>query len=83
MSHTLKFNVERFDGKDNFNHCRSKVKDLLTQQGHKKALKWEKPQDMSNEDREDLDERTMSTIRLSMDNEILSNALDEKTTKSM
>ena len=38
---------------------------------------------MSNADCEDLDERDMSMIRLSMANEILSNILDEKTTKSM
>ena len=83
MSHTPKFKVERFDGKNNFNHWQSRVKDLLIQQGLKKTLTGEKPQDMSNADWEDLDERAMSTIRLSMANEILSNILDEKTTKSM
>ena len=38
---------------------------------------------MSNANWEDLDKRTISMIRLSMANEILSNILDEKTTKSM
>ena len=83
MSHTPKFKVERFDGKGNFNHWQSRVKDLLIQRGLKKALTGEKPQDMSNADWEDLDERAMSTIRLNMANEFLSNILDEKTTKSM
>ena len=56
---------------------------MLTQQGLKKALKEEKSQDMTYEDYEDLDERVMSMIHLSIANEILSNVLDEKITKSM
>ena len=56
---------------------------MLIQQGLKKALTGEKPQDMSNADWEDWDERAMSTICLSMANEILSNILYEKITKSM
>ena len=59
------------------------MKDLLIQQGLKKALTGKKPQDMSDADWEDLNERAMSMIYLSMTNEILSNILDEKTTKSM
>ena len=56
---------------------------MLIQQGLKMDLTEEKPQDMSNADWEDLNKRAMSTIRLSMANKILSNILDEKTTKSM
>ena len=56
---------------------------MLIQQGLNKASIGEKPHDMSNADWEDLDERAMSTIRLSMANEILSDILDEKTTKLM
>ena len=45
---------------------------MLTQQGLKKALKGEKPHDMTDEDYEDLVERAISMIYLSMANKILS-----------
>ena len=77
MSHTTKFKVEKFDDKENFNHWQSRVKNLIMQQDLKKALKGQKPKDMKDEDCEDLDERAMSTIHLSMADEILSNGLND------
>ena len=83
MSHTTKFKVEKFDGKGNFYHWQSRMKDLLMQQGLKNALKGEKRQNIKDEGWEGWEERAMSMIRLSMADEILSNVLDEKTTISV
>jgi hypothetical protein len=59
-----KFEVEKFNGKTNFELWKFKMKDLLVQQGFKKALegKIKKPTTMTNEEREYLDAMALSTI---------------------
>jgi hypothetical protein len=59
-----KFEVEKFNDKNNFELWKLKMQDLLVQQGLQKALagKTKKPTSMTDEDWEDLDARALSTI---------------------
>jgi hypothetical protein len=74
--------VEKFNGKNNFELWKLKMRDLLVQQGLKKALegKTKKPTTMMNEEWEDLDAREISTIHLCLANEVLFNIVGEDTT---
>jgi hypothetical protein len=80
-----KFEVEKFNGKNNFELWKLKMWDLLVQQGLQKALvgKSKKPNNMSNEDWEDLDARALSTIRLCLADEVLFNIVGEETTTGL
>jgi hypothetical protein len=74
-----KFEVEKFIGKNNFKLWKLKMHDLLVQQELHKALegKTKKPTGMTNEDWEDLDTRSLSTIQLSLENDVLFNIFGE------
>jgi hypothetical protein len=74
-----KFEVENFNGKNNFKLWKLKMHDLLVQQELHKALagKTKKPTGMTNEDWEDLDTRSLSTIQLSLENDVLFNIFGE------
>jgi hypothetical protein len=63
---SAKFEIEKFNGKNNFELWKLKMRDLLVQQGLHKALdgKRKKPASMTNEEWEDLDARALSTIQL-------------------
>ena len=77
-----KFEVEKFSGKNSFELWKLKMRDFLVQQGLQKALagKSKKPTSMIDEDWEDLDARALSTIRLSLADEVLFNIVEETTT---
>jgi hypothetical protein len=80
-----KFEVEKFNGKNNFVLWKLKMQDLLVQQGLQKALagKIKKPTSMTDEDWEDLDARALSTICLCLADEVLFNIVEEETTTGL
>jgi hypothetical protein len=80
-----KFEVEKFSGKSNFELCKIKMRYLLVQQGIQKALagKSKKPTAMTNEEWEDLDSKSLSTIRLCLADDVLFNIVGEDTTSGL
>jgi hypothetical protein len=80
-----KFEVEKFNDKNNFELWKLKMWDLLVQQGLQKVLagKTKKPTSMTDEDWEDLDARALSTIRLCLADEVLFNIVGEETTTGL
>lgn len=72
-----KFDVEKFDGRNNFSLWQSTVKDILVQQGLIKPLVGRKPETMSNDDWAEMEMKTVSTIRLCLANEVKYAVLDE------
>lgn len=76
-----KFEVEKFNGKNNFELWKLKARDMLVQQGLHRALdgKAKKPAGMDDDDWEDLDMRALSSIRLCLADEVLFNIVGEKT----
>jgi hypothetical protein len=80
-----KFEVEKFSGKNNFELWKLKMQDLLVQQGLQKALagKTKKPTAMTEWEWEDLDVKTLSTIRLCLADEVLFNIVGEDTTSGL
>ena len=82
---SLKFEVEKFSGKNNFELWKLKMRDLLVQPGLQKALagKSKKPIAMSEWEWEDLDVKALSTILLCLVDEVLFNILGEDTTSGL
>jgi hypothetical protein len=80
-----KFEVEKFSGKSNFELWKLKMRDLLVQQGLQKALAFntKKPATVKNEEWEDLDEKSLSTIRLCLADDVLFNIVGEDTTSGL
>jgi hypothetical protein len=76
-----KFEVEKFSGKNNFELWKLKMQDLLVQQGFQKALasKSKKLATVTEWEWEDLDAKSLSTIRLCMADEVLFNIVGEDT----
>jgi hypothetical protein len=85
MMQSSKFEVEKFNGKSNFELWKLKMWDLLVQQGLQKAFagKSKKPTTMTNEDWEDLDAKSLSTICLCLADEVLFNIVGEDTTSGL
>jgi hypothetical protein len=79
---SLKFEVEKFNGKNNFELWKLKMWDLLVKQGLQKALagKTNKLKSMKDEEWEDMDARAISTIHLCLADEVLFNIIGEETT---
>ncbi|KAL5768388.1 hypothetical protein ACOSP7_014940 [Xanthoceras sorbifolium] len=83
FSSSLKFGVEKFDGKINFGLWQVQVKDVLIQSGLHKVLKEKSgsvlsdsskgESSMSNEDWEEMDLRAASVIRLCLAKNVLAN----------
>jgi hypothetical protein len=82
MSST-KYEVEKFCVKGNFSLWKRRMKDLLIQQGVHNALlgKAKKPEKMSGENWEEIDEKVVSAIRLNLGDEVIHNILEAKTAK--
>ena len=78
---TFKFEIEKFDGSNNFELWKVKMRDMLIQQGVAKALvgKTKKPYDMSNEDWNEIDKKALSAIRLCLADVVLFNIVSETT----
>ena len=68
---SFKFEVEKFSGKNRFALWKIKMRDLLVQQGLQKGLvgKIKKLTSMIDEEWEDLDARSLDTIRLCLADE--------------
>jgi hypothetical protein len=77
-----KFEVDKVSRKRNFEIWKLKMRDLLVQQGLQKALagKTKKPTYMMNEEWEDLDAKSLSTICLCLVDDVIFNIVGEDTT---
>ena len=70
-SSSAKFEVTKFDGTGNFGLWQQRVKDLLAQQGMLKALSDKKPEEMKKVDWDELQARTVATIRLCLSDDVV------------
>ena len=70
---TARFEIEKFNEKNDFSLWRVKMRALLVQQGLWKALKGNNalPATLSDEEKEDLLEQAHSAILLSLGDEVL------------
>lgn len=84
MSST-KFEIEKFNGKNNFELWKLKMRDLLVQQGFQKALdgKRMKPITMKYDEWDDLDAKALSIVGLCLAEDVLFNIAGEKSTTSL
>ena len=75
-----RFEIEKFNKKNDFSLWRVKMRALLVQQGLWKALKGKNalPVTLSKEEKEDLLERAHSAIMLSLRDEVLREIVDEE-----
>ena len=82
---SAKFDIEKFDGKISFSIWRVQMRAVLTQSGLKKALDGieNKPASMTNEQWEELDEKALSSIQLSLSKEVLCEVANETTTAEL
>ena len=78
---SARFEIEKFNGKNNFEIWKVKMYDLLVQQGVAKALlgKSKQPYTMTDDEWSDLDERALSGIRLCLADDVLFNIVSDKT----
>jgi hypothetical protein len=78
---SAKFEIEKFNGKNNFEIWKVKMHDLLVQQGVVKALlgKAKQPASITDEDWDEMDARALSAIRLCLADDVLFNIVTEKT----
>ena len=81
VSLAAKFEIDKFNGKNDFNLWRVKMRALLVQQGLWKALKGKDalPAMLSDEEKEDLLVQAHSAIQLSLADEVLREIVDEDT----
>jgi hypothetical protein len=82
---SAKFEIEKFNGKNNFKIWKIKMHDLLMQQGMVKPLlgKAKKLASIIDEDWDEMDVRALSAIHLCLANDVLFNIVTEKTTSSL
>ena len=80
-----KYEVEKFDGQNSFSLWRVKMRTLLTQQGlYKTVLGKDKlSATMKEDEREELDIKALSAIKLCLSNEVLREVADEMTTAEL
>ena len=76
-----RFEIDKFNGKNDFSLWRVKMRALLVQKGLWKALKGKDalPATLSDEGKEDLLERAHSAILLSLGDEVLREIVDKET----
>ena len=82
---SIKYDVEKFCGKENFSLWQRWMKDLLIQQGVHKALlgKEKKPEMMNDVEWVEMDEKATSAIHLNLGDEVIHNILEAKTAKEV
>ncbi|KAJ0074652.1 hypothetical protein Patl1_37449 [Pistacia atlantica] len=82
---TTKYEIEFFNGKNDFSLWRVKIRAVLVQQGLLKALNGKQalPESMSDEDKDDLLERAHSAIQLSLSDEVLREVAEETSAASL
>lgn len=78
---SARFEIEKFNGKNNFEIWKVKMHDLLVQQGVAKALlgKNKRPASMTEDEWDEMDARALSGIRLCLADDVLFNIVSEKT----
>ena len=78
---SARFEIEKFNGKNNFEIWKVKMHDLLVQQGVLKALmgKSKQPYNITNSEWAKMDERAISAIRLCLADDVLFNMVSETT----
>ena len=81
VSSGAKYEIEKFNGKNDFSLWHVKMLSLLVQQGLLRALKGKDylPAQLSEEEKEDLLEHTQGAIQLSLADEVLREVVEEKT----
>ena len=84
MSST-KFEMEKFNGKNNFELWKLKMQDLLVQQGLQKTLdgKRNRPLTMTDDEWEELYSIMLSTIHLCLEDDVFFNIVEEKSATSL
>jgi hypothetical protein len=82
---SAKFEIEKFNGKNNFEIWKVKMHDLLVQQGLVKVLlgKSKNPVTISDEEWEEIDVRALSAICLCLADDVMFNIVSEKTTSGL
>ena len=82
---SAKFEIEKFNGKNNFEIWKVKMHYLLVQQGAVKVIlgKGKQPATITDEDRDEINERALSAIRPCLVDVVLFNIVSEKTTVSL
>jgi len=82
MIKTIKFEVEKFNGKSNFLLWKMKVTSLLVKEGTHKALLGinKKPSKMEDDEWNNIDFHAKTTIILCLSNEVLYNEMNEEIT---
>ena len=78
---SAKFEIEKFNGKNNFEIWKVKMHDLLMQQGVVKALlgKEKQPASIRYDDWDEMDARELSAICLCLVDDVMFNIVSEKT----
>jgi hypothetical protein len=76
-----KFDIEKFDGRNDFNLWRVRMKALLVQQGMSKTLKGKDalPESLTGDENEEILEKAHSAIQLCLSNEVLREVVEEDT----
>ena len=82
---SARFEIEKFNGRNNFEIWKVKMDDLLIQQGVAKAPlgKSKQPFAMTDDEWSDIDDRELSGIRLCLADDVLFNIVSEKTTAGL
>jgi hypothetical protein len=75
-----KYEVEKFNGKNNFSLWQRMMRDLLIQEGVCKVLlgKANKTQKMDDGEWEEMDAKAASAIHLNLSDEVIHNVIDEE-----
>lgn len=81
-SRVSRYDVEKFDGKNNFSMWQVEVKDILVKDGLSEALEG-KPQGMKDNEWISFDQQACSTIRLCLSKEIKHNVMTVKSAKEI
>lgn len=85
MSTVTKFDIEKLDGKISFSIWKVQMKAVLTQNGLKRALdgKSKKPESMTEEQWQELDEKALSAIQLCLAKEVLREVIHEESAAAL
>ncbi|MFQ6653612.1 hypothetical protein Gotur_024925 [Gossypium turneri] len=77
------FEIEKFDGKTNFNLWHVRMMTILVQTDLKNVVIGKKPENLNQTEWEELDENALSAIQLCLANTVLQEVLMEKTSFSL
>ena len=75
---SVKFEVVKFDGTENFGLWQRRVKDFLAQQDMVKALYGTKPESMEETDWKELEANAVAVIRLCLADDVMYHVMDDE-----